>query len=82
MQGCNIQHKKYRQYFIITSYGVQSIKNINHYVVQLKHIINQLFFFRKMNSGLLGDPVVKNPPANSGNMGSIPGLGRILHDKE
>ena len=24
-----------------------------------------------------GDGVVKNPPANAGNMGSIPGLGRI-----
>ena len=24
----------------------------------------------------LGDPVIKNPPANAENMGSIPGLGR------
>ena len=24
-----------------------------------------------------GGPVVKNPPVNSGNMGSIPGLGRF-----
>ena len=26
---------------------------------------------------LLGDPVVKNPPSNAGNMGSIPGPGRF-----
>ena len=25
--------------------------------------------------GFPGDPVVKNPPANAGNMGLIPGLG-------
>ena len=24
-----------------------------------------------------GDPLVKNPPANSENMGSVPGLGRF-----
>ena len=29
-----------------------------------------------------GDPVVKNPPANAGNMGSIPDPGRshVLHN--
>ena len=26
-----------------------------------------------------GDPVVKNPPANAGDMGSIPGLERFPH---
>ena len=26
---------------------------------------------------LSGGPVVKNPPANAGDMGSIPGLGRV-----
>ena len=31
----------------------------------------------KMAGDLLGGPVVKNPPANAGNMGSIPGLGRF-----
>ena len=28
------------------------------------------------NSGLPGDPVVKNPAANAGDVGSVPGLGR------
>ena len=27
-------------------------------------------------TGFLGGPVVKNPPANAGDMSSIPGLGR------
>ena len=27
--------------------------------------------------GFLGGPVVKNPPANAGDMGSIPGPGRF-----
>ena len=26
--------------------------------------------------GFLGDSVVKNPPANAGELGSVPGLGR------
>ena len=30
----------------------------------------------KMWKGLPGDSVVKNPPANAGDMGLIPGLGR------
>ena len=29
-----------------------------------------------MLKGFLGASVVKNPPANAGDMGSIPGLGR------
>ena len=29
-----------------------------------------------VGKGLPGGPVVKNPPANAGDMGSIPGLGR------
>ena len=28
-----------------------------------------------------GDPVVKNPPANAGDTGSIPGLGRSLRSR-
>ena len=29
-----------------------------------------------MSFGFPGDPVVKNPPANAGDLGSIPGSGR------
>ena len=29
-----------------------------------------------VHQGLPGGPMVKNPPANAGDMGSIPGLGR------
>ena len=35
-QGCNVQKRKYCQYFIITLHGVQSLKILNHYVVYLK----------------------------------------------
>ena len=31
---------------------------------------------KKDDRDLPGDTVVKNPPANAGDMGSIPGLGR------
>ena len=31
--------------------------------------------------GFPGGSVVKNPPANAGDVGSIPGLGRSLGDK-
>ena len=30
-----------------------------------------------MKWGFLGDSVLKNPPANAGDMGSIPGSGRF-----
>ena len=33
--------------------------------------------FKKINWDLLGDPVVKNLPANGGDAGSIPGPGRF-----
>ena len=32
--------------------------------------------FKIDNQGFPGGAVVKNPPANAGDMGSIPGLGR------
>ena len=35
------------------------------------------FFRRDSKRDFFGDPVVKSLPANSGNMGSIPGLGRF-----
>ena len=31
--------------------------------------------------GIPGDPVVKNPPANAGDKGLIPGLGRSPRDE-
>ena len=31
--------------------------------------------------GFPGDPVVKNPPANAGDTGSIPGSGRSLEEE-
>lgn len=32
--------------------------------------------------GFLGGSLVKNPPVNAGNMGSIPGLGKVPHSTE
>ena len=37
-----------------------------------------ILFKNSTGGGLPGGPVVKNLPANAGNMGSIPGLGRFL----
>ena len=34
--------------------------------------------YKKMISGFTGGPVVKTLPANAGDTGSIPGLGRFL----
>ena len=34
------------------------------------------------NRDFPGGAVVKNPPANAGDTGSIPGLGRFLHATE
>ena len=34
--------------------------------------------YKKMIGGVPGDPVVKNLPANAGDTGSIPALGRFL----
>ena len=39
LQGCNVQHRKYSQYFIITLYGVYSVKISNYSVVHLKLIL-------------------------------------------
>lgn len=36
--GCNIQHRDYIQYFIITLHHVKSMKMSNHYVMHLKLI--------------------------------------------
>ena len=35
-----------------------------------------LICVREKTQDFPGDPVIKNPPANAENMGSIPGLGR------
>ena len=32
--------------------------------------------YKVQNTGLLGGSVIKNPPANAGDIGSIPGPGR------
>ena len=41
------------------------------------HFCHQAFGnFHSHKGGFLGDPVVKNPPANGGDTGSIPGLER------
>ena len=37
----------------------------------------QLCFTQDLPQEFPGDPVVKNPPANAGDMGLIPGLGRF-----
>ena len=57
-----------------------------HYIViilQLKinNFFNDLTKKRKesacgIKTGFLDDSVVKNPPANAGDLGSVPGLGR------
>ena len=38
---------------------------------------NTYFLFKNTISDFPGDPVVKNPPVNAGDMGFIPGLGRF-----
>ena len=39
--------------------------------------------YKKLRGDLSGDPVVKNPPHNAGDAGSIPGLGtKIPHSVE
>ena len=35
------------------------------------------YFYLKTEADFPGGAVVKNPPGNAGNMGSIPGLGRF-----
>ena len=37
---------------------------------------SQIFTYRRGSQEFLGGPVVKNPPANAGNVGLIPGPGR------
>ena len=39
-------------------------------------LTNTLTFIKKVMQGFPGGAVVKNPPANAGEMGSSPGLGR------
>ena len=41
----------------------------------------QTFFRREVSGDFLGGPVVKNPPANAGDMSRIPGLG-IFHVRQ
>ena len=38
LQGCNVQHREYSQYFIITLNGEYSINILNHLAVHLKLI--------------------------------------------
>ena len=46
------------------------------YANQVLKINMSFFLLFKRNVGFPGGPVVKNPPANAGDTGSIPGLGR------
>ena len=39
--------------------------------------LNLIFNYLKVNEDFPGGPAVKNPPANAGDMGSIPGPGRF-----
>ena len=56
--------------------------NLSHIYLGCKlwkeiHFCHQAFGnFHSHKGGFLGGPVVKNPPANGGNTGSIPGLER------
>ena len=45
-------------------------------VLNILQAETQLSAAYKKHMGFLGGSVVKNPPANAGDMGSIPGLGR------
>ena len=45
----------------------------------IKNILNWTLVI--IAQGIPGGSVVKNPPANTGDVGSIPGLGRSLGDK-
>ena len=38
--------------------------------------VNYVLLMKIFNRDFPGGPVVKNPPANAGDTGSIPGLGR------
>ena len=56
---------------------------IHKFVVEIEknawkdeHKIKNASFLRAVGKGFLGDSVVKNPPANVGDVGSIPGSGR------
>ena len=42
-------------------------------ILEVEHTITDI---KNSMEGLPGGPVVKNPPANAGNMGLIPGWGR------
>ena len=47
--------------------------------MQKKHLakFNILFMIKTLNRDFRGGTVVKNPPANAGDTGSSPGLGRF-----
>ena len=56
---------------------------IHKFVVEIEknawkdeHKIKNASFLRAVGKGFLGGSVVKNPPANAGDVGSIPGSGR------
>ena len=55
--------------FIITYYIPATVLGFSH---TLSHLIPSRIPYRDFPGG----PVVKNPPSNAGDMGSIPGLGR------
>ena len=44
--------------------------------IYLDYIISTRIIGTIFSKGFLGGPVIKNPPANAGDAGSIPGLGR------
>ena len=46
----------------------------------MQHFLNESIKKFK-NRGFPGGLVVKNPPANAGDMGSVPGLGRSLEER-
>ena len=66
---------------IIVIQNVNKIKDKNYMIISLKaekafDKIQQTFIIKTLNRAFPGGAVVKNPPANAGDMGLSPGLGR------
>ena len=64
IQGCNVRHREYNQYFIISLYGVYSLKILSQYmniwnyiILLLKPTILQL---KEKKANFHGTPIVTN----------------------
>ena len=48
---------------------------LHHFKIHNVIFLKKNFWLKNVSKDIPGGPVVKNPPANAGNTGSIPGLG-------